>query len=507
MPAQLAKAWSVALVGLSGAMVEVEAAVSSGLRGTIVVGLPDTAVTEARDRCRAAMQVTDLGWPEGRVTFNLSPANLPKAGTHFDLAMVAAVGATQRLCRQEALRQVMLFGEVGLDGQVRPARGLLPALLEAVRHGFTKVIVPTAQLREAMLIDGVEVTGVSRIERLFAVLNGGNGDEPPPPTPVAPRSKPLPDMADVAGQFEAKWALEVAAAGRHHVYFHGPPGVGKTLLAERLPTLLPDLSPAESREVSSIHSLAGRPLSDLITRPPFSAPHHSASLPAVVGGGAKIANPGAISMAHRGVLFLDEAPEFSARTLDSLRVPLESGKVTISRAYAVTVFPAAFQLVLAANPCPCGNADTPGQECKCTPFTVRRYASRVSGPILDRVDIRQQLQPLQRSFLSRTHAVGESSAQIAERVAAARERQAARLAEVGFQVNGEVPGVVLRKQLPLPDGIELLEAAVAQGRLSARGVDKVLRLAWTICDIAGSAKPSQDQLHAALAMRRGSERC
>ncbi len=490
---------------MAGAMVEVEAAIGSGLPRIILVGLPDASLYEARDRCRAGMASAGLGWPPDPVTINLSPATLPKAGSHYDLSIVAAVGAASGACEPSALEGRALFGELGLDGRVRTVRGLLPAVLAAVRHGFTRVVVPAAQLREAALVEGASVTGVTDLAELFDVLRGGPGSPPPPEPdgviePAAPR-----DLRDVAGQLEAKWALEVAAAGRHHLFLHGPPGVGKTLLAERLPGILPDLDLSESLEVSAIHSLAGVPLTGLVRRPPYADPHHSASMAALVGGGARIALPGAVSRAHRGVLFLDEAPEFRPQVMEALRVPLESGRIVLGRALATASYPASFQLVLAANPCPCGQFGTPGAECRCPPQEVRRYARRVSGPVLDRVDIHQHLRPLRRSFLKAALEAAEPTAVVAERVRAARDRQTHRLQPVGWRTNGEVPGPALRRQLPLPLGIELLDDAVARGLLSARGVDKVLRLAWTICDLAGAARPSVDHLHTALALRRGEE--
>jgi magnesium chelatase family protein len=499
-----ARAWSVALVGVEGTMVEVEAAISSGLPRTTMVGLPDTALYEARDRCRAAMASARFGWPSDPVTINLSPATLPKAGSHYDLAIAAAVAAAARRFDPAALEGMALFGELGLDGRVRTVRGLLPALLAVVRRGFGRVVVPAGQLREAALVEGLGIAGAADLADLFDILRGGPGALAPPPSVPEEEAGPPLDIADVVGQVEGKWALEVAAAGRHHLFLHGPPGVGKTLLAERLPGLLPDLEPSEALEVSAVHSLAGLNLDGgLVRRPPYADPHHSASVASLVGGGARIALPGAVSRAHRGVLFLDEAPEFSPRVMEALRVPLESGRIVLGRAVATATYPASFQLVLAANPCPCGQAGVPDGNCRCAPMAVRRYATRISGPILDRIDIHQQLRQLRAALLGAHHPPGEGSAVVAERVLAARDRQRHRLAPSGWRTNGEVPGPALRKRLPLPDGSELLDAAVARGRLSARGVDKVLRLAWTIADLAGDARPTRGQLHTALAMRRG----
>lgn len=502
--------WSVALIGLEGRIVEVEADIGGGLPRTVLIGLADTALNQARDRCKAAVGNSGHQWPTTLLTINLSPATLPKNGSHYDLAIVAAVLAAAEVFPRFELRRTVLLGELGLDGRVRPVRGILPAVLAAGLAGFPRVIVPESQAAEARLVEGVDVVGVASLGQLVARLRGDPLPDVEPvevadETPTA-RSSPVLDLADVVGQVEAKWAVEVAAAGRHHLMFSGPPGVGKTMVAERIPGLLPDLSLYEALEVSAIHSLAGFQLSDgLLSRPPYSDPHHSASVASVVGGGPRVAKPGAISCAHRGVLFLDEAPEFPVKVIDALRTPLESGTIVLGRSEVQARYPARFQLVMASNPCPCGQAATPGASCSCPPLAVRRYAERISGPIKDRIDISCVFLPMRRAYLKAALQRTESSAAVAERVVEARSRQEARLRGTGWQTNGEVPGPYLRKRLPLPDGLQVVDTAVQRGTLSPRGFDKVLRVSWTLADLAGRLRPGPDEVAVALAMRRGEQ--
>ena len=395
------------------------------------------------------------------------------------------------------------MGELGLDGRVHPVRGVLPALLAASHAGFTRAIVPYQHVGEANLVDAITVWGVRHLRDVMDVLQGHPVLLPEPPPPEVTQSAAGLDLADVVGHHEVQWMLEVAAAGRHHLFLHGAPGVGKTMLAARLATILPDLTVAEALEVTAIHSLAGTPISDqLITRPPFADPHHSASMVALVGGGPRAAQPGAVSRAHLGVLFLDEAPEFPGKLLDSLRTPLECGSILISRSGAQVRYPARFQLVMAANPCPCGQYGNTNGRCQCPPMAVRRYLARISGPLLDRIDLQQTVRPVRQSLLAQAPP-GESSGTVRERVAQARQRQARRLAGTGWTTNAEVSGSFLRMSLPLPLGIEMIDQAVAHGSLTSRGVDRVLRVAWTVCDLAGADRPTSDHLRLALAMRRG----
>lgn len=500
----LGRALSIGLVGLDGHVVEVEADLAAGIPAFVLIGLPDTTMQEARDRVRAAVVNSGRPWPQRRITLALSPAALPKRGSAFDLAMAVAVLVAAEELPGSCAEGVVLLGELSLDGRVRAVPGVLPAAFTALRAGVTRLVVPAANLAEASLVPGLDVVGVSDLPMLLDHLLGRPAAvQAPGPVPDAPPSAAGLDLADVLGQAGPRRCLEVAAAGAHNVFFLGPPGAGKTMLAERLPTILPRLSGDAALEVSAIHSVAGTLPADapLITVPPFRAPHHSASLPALVGGGSGIARPGEVSLAHRGVLFVDEAPEFAAGHLDALRQPLESGTITIARSGGVARYPARFMLVLAANPCPCSSAGKKDRDCICPAGVRRRYLGRLSGPLLDRLDIRVDLAPVTRAEL--VEGAGESSAAVRERVLAARERMAARLAGTPWTANGEVPARELRKRWPLPaDALAPAHAAVDTGRLSARGLDRVVRVAWTLADLEGRASPSASHVRRAVALRK-----
>jgi len=516
----LAKVLSCAVVGLEGTVVEVEVDSGRGLASFTLVGLPDAAVKESAERVRAAIRNSGLHFPSNRVTVNLAPADLKKVGPAYDLPIALGMLAASEQVLPGALEGALVVGELALDGSVRHVRGILPMTAFARDQGFKRIFVPLADAAEAALIPGIEVVAAQSLAELVSALNGLTGmrtvarDEAGGFRPPDSVSAPITDFKEIKGQEVAKRALEVAAAGGHNVLMSGSPGSGKTMLARALPGILPDMTLEEALDVTRIYSVADMlpPDTPLVTTRPFRAPHHTISHAGLIGGG-KVPRPGEVSLAHRGVLFLDELPEFDTRSLEVLRQPMEDKVVTISRASGSLTFPASFQLVAAMNPCRCGWYGDPIKPCTCSPASISQYQKRISGPLLDRIDIHLEVSRVDYEKLSDTRA-GESSEVIRRRVQVARDRQAARFAALPTSADPAVPaGRVptcnadmtvghVRVYCQLDDaGRSLMKAAMNQLQMSARAFHRVLKLARTIADLAGSERISTAHLAEALQYR------
>jgi magnesium chelatase family protein len=494
---------ALSLVGLTGHLIDIEADIGNGVPAFNLLGLPDAALSEARDRVRSALINSDAIWPNKRITLALSPAALPKRGSAFDCAIALALLAASEELPLERIAGAVILGELTLDGRIKSVPGILPSLRAALAQGTTRAIIPTENFQEGALVAGIELFHFSHLRQLISWCKGAEYESSDDYIRANDaHQSPLGDFLDIAGQESAKEAIEIGAVGGHHIAMVGPPGVGKSMLAERIPSILPELDHQDALEVTSLHSIAGKispnNLAPLISIPPFIAPHHTITRAGLIGGGSAVISPGACSLAHRGILFLDEAPEVSRPVIESLREPMELGEITLTRLGRSATFPARFTLVLASNPCPCGWSIGKAKKCTCSPLARRKYRERLSGPILDRIDLRIELEPLSQADLLRT---GESSSEIAQRVRQARARAALRFRGCPWKINSDIPASALRRDFaPERKALTLLYRALDSEEITVRGLHRVQRVAWSIADLRGEDIPTLASTERALAL-------